>query len=108
MKLPPGFNVSQPEMVCKLRKSLYGLKQAPRCWFAKLSHALKTYGFRQSLSDYSLFVLQKQGIHIVVLVYVDDLIVAGNNPTEIELFKTHLHACFHTKRLGQTEIFSWS
>lgn len=31
MKLPLGFNVSQPEMVCKLRKSLYGLKQAPRC-----------------------------------------------------------------------------
>lgn len=31
MKMPPGFSVSQPDMVCKLRKSLYGLKQAPHC-----------------------------------------------------------------------------
>ncbi|MCH86991.1 hypothetical protein A2U01_0007855 [Trifolium medium] len=105
MKLPPGFNVSSPEMVCKLRKSLYGLKQAPRCWFSKLSQALKTYGFRQSLSDYSLFVLQKQGTQIVVLVYVDDLIVAGNDSAAIELFKGYLNACFHMKDLGKLKYF---
>jgi len=45
MKLPPGFQVSVPVKVCKLKKSLYGLKQTPRCWFAKLSTALKGYGF---------------------------------------------------------------
>lgn len=36
MRLPPGFRCSNPNLVCRLRKSLYGLKQAPRCWFAKL------------------------------------------------------------------------
>lgn len=92
-------------MVCKLRKSLYGLKEAPRCWFSKLSNALKAYGFIQSLSDYSLFVLQKQGIQIVGLVYVDDLIVTGNNSTEIGQFKTYLHACFHMKDLGKLKYF---
>ena len=45
MKLPPGFQVSTPNKVCKLKKSLYGLKQAPCCWFAKLSTTLKVYGF---------------------------------------------------------------
>ena len=57
MKLPPGFLPQQYGMVCKLNRSLYGLKHAPRCWFVKLSAALKHYGFQQSLSDYSLFVL---------------------------------------------------
>nr|KYP46962.1 Retrovirus-related Pol polyprotein from transposon TNT 1-94 [Cajanus cajan] len=57
MKPPPGFQVHSPSMVCRLTKSLYVLKQAPRCWFSKLSHVLKKFGFQQSLSDYSLFVL---------------------------------------------------
>ena len=45
MKLPPGFQASTPNKVCKLKKSLYGLKQAPHCWFAKLLATLKVYGF---------------------------------------------------------------
>ena len=45
MKLPPGFQVSTPNKVCKLKKYLYGLKQAPHYWFGKLSTTLKVYGF---------------------------------------------------------------
>lgn len=59
MKLPPGFSSSTNGRVCRLHKSLYGLKQFPRCWFAKLGMALKAYGFRQSLADYSLFSYMK-------------------------------------------------
>jgi hypothetical protein len=44
MKLPPGFEASHPNKVCRLRKALYGLKQAPRCWFEKLTTALKRSG----------------------------------------------------------------
>lgn len=43
IKMPHGFSVSKPDMVCKLRKSLYGLKQAPRYRFTKLYHALKSW-----------------------------------------------------------------
>ena len=83
MKLPPRSQVSAPGKVCKLKKSLDGLKQAPRCCFAKISFALKVFGFQQSYSDYSLFSMKKGDIHLSVLVYVDDLVVAGNDSSTI-------------------------
>ncbi|MCI10013.1 hypothetical protein A2U01_0031104, partial [Trifolium medium] len=105
MKPPPGFRTFQPGLVCKLKKSLYGLKQAPRCWFAKLSSALKKFGFRQSCSDYSLFTLLVHEVQIVVLVYVDDLIVCGNDSAAIQRFKAYLSKCFHMKDLGTLKYF---
>ncbi|KAL2901568.1 Retrovirus-related Pol polyprotein from transposon RE1 [Bienertia sinuspersici] len=105
MKPPPGFHTGQPGMVCKLRKSLYGLKQAPRCWFAKLASSLKSYGFQQSYSDYSLFTFNRDGVSLHVLVYVDDLIISGNSSTAINDFKVYLGECFHMKDLGKLQYF---
>ncbi|CAA7059556.1 unnamed protein product [Microthlaspi erraticum] len=105
MKLPPGFQSSDPNKVCRLRKSLYGLKQAPRCWFAKLSTALKDYGFKQGYPDYSLFSLIQDGTILHVLVYVDDFVIAGNDLSVIQKFKEYLHQCFHMKDLGKLKYF---
>ena len=105
MKPPPGFLPQQYGMVCKLNKSLYGLKQAPRCWFAKFSTALKHYEFQQSLFYYSFFFLQRSGVHIVMLVYVDDLIILGDNHEAIIEFEAYLHNCFHMKDLGILKYF---
>ncbi|MED6108176.1 hypothetical protein PIB30_118792 [Stylosanthes scabra] len=105
MKLPPRFQVSQPRAVCKLQKSIYGLHQATRCWFTKLSSALTCYGFQQSPKDHSLFTLNNNNIQLVVLVYVDDLVIAGNNGTAIQCFKGYLNQCFHMKDLGRLKFF---
>ncbi|RVW73137.1 Retrovirus-related Pol polyprotein from transposon RE2 [Vitis vinifera] len=105
MKLPPGFESSDPNLVCRLRKSLYGLKQAPRCWFAKLVTALKGYGFLQSYSDYSLFTYTKGNVQINVLVYVDDLIISGNDSAALKTFKAYLSDCFKMKDLGILKYF---
>lgn len=105
MRLPLGFRSSSETRVCRLRKSLYGLKQAPRCWFAKLTTALTEFGFVQTRADYSLFVYLKNGTALRVLVYVDDLIISGNDPLFIQEFKDFLSTKFHMKDLGILKYF---
>ncbi|GJS35624.1 ribonuclease H-like domain-containing protein [Tanacetum coccineum] len=65
------------------RKSLYGLKQAPRQWNAKLTSALIENGFSQSKSDYSLYTKSDKDVFLTLLVYVDDIIITGNNVIDI-------------------------
>jgi len=87
MTLPPGFCSADLNKVYKLQKSLYGLKQAPRQWFAKLSSTLLNYGFLQSYADYSLFTYKKGDVYVTLLIYVDDLVLTGNNPKVCAQFK---------------------
>ena len=84
MKQPPGFEDSQPpHLICKLDKTLYGLKQAPRAWFARLSTKLHQLGFIPSKADTSLFLFNKSGVVIYLLIYVDDIIVTSSSDKAI-------------------------
>jgi transposase InsO family protein len=106
MKLPPGYAPSgSTGKVCRLRKALYGLRQAPRQWFAKLSSALKLFGFKQSTADYSLFCYTKGDVSLYVLVYVDDLLIAGSGHDAVIKLKAYLRECFHMKDLGVLKYF---
>lgn len=89
----------------RLRKSLYGLHQAPQCWFVKLAVALIQHGFEQSSSDYSLFTYLKGDAHLTTLIYVDDLVIGGNDGGASRRFKTYLNTCFHIKDLGKIKFF---
>lgn len=79
MRMPPGFTRKGESKVCKLNKSLYGLKQASRQWFIKFSNFLLANGFVQSKSDYTLFTKHSAGCFLALLVYVDDIILTGDN-----------------------------
>lgn len=105
MHFPPGYSTPTPGKVCRLRKSLYGLKQAPRQWFAKLSSALRDFGFKPSYAHYSLFSYIQGNVSLHVLVYVDDLIIAGSDHGAIVRFKTYLSTCFYMKDLGVLKYF---
>jgi hypothetical protein len=70
-----------------------------------LTTALKRYGFRQSLADYSLFTLVKGSVRIKILIYVDDLIITGNSQSATQQFKEYLASCFHMKDLGPLKYF---
>jgi hypothetical protein len=105
MTIPPGVHTSKPNQACKLVKSLYGLKQASRQWNAKLTQFFLTLNFTQASSDHSLFTRQTSTSFLVLLVYVDDVIIAGNSLEEITTIKSALHHSFQIKDLGQLKYF---
>jgi hypothetical protein len=106
MQQPPDFEVPQhPSYVCKLHKSLYGLKQSPRAWYSRLSDKLHQLGFSSSKADTSLFIFSHGTVTIFMLVYVDDIIVAGSCPRTIDRLLQSLLQCFPVKDLGRLEYF---
>ena len=104
MQVPKGYEKTKNK-VCKLRKSLYGLKQASRQQFAKLINELKNQNFRQSKNDYSLFPKKEEGSITILAVYVDDIILTGNNATKTSSIKAHLDSVFSIKDLGHLHYF---
>nr|GEV80291.1 sugar transport protein 13 [Tanacetum cinerariifolium] len=104
MEAPPGFSQHfKHGEVCKLKKSLYGLKQSPRSWFGTL--AMKKYGYKQSNSDHTLFLKHEGDCVTCLITYVDDMIIIGNDESEIKKLKERLCAEFEMKDLGNLIYF---
>lgn len=92
-------------MVCRLVKSLYGLKQASRQWNEKLTSALVQLSFTQSCLNYSLFTKRNGAAIIVILVYVDNMLITGNNKELIQSTKEDLQHIFKMKDHGELKYF---
>ena len=106
MQQPAGFiDQSHPHHVCSLQKSIYGLKQAPRAWYNELRSGLLELGFFNSKSDSSLFIFNRDGILLYVLVYVDDLILTGNNSQFLQHVIKSLGERFSLKELNDLHYF---
>ncbi|GJQ92447.1 putative RNA-directed DNA polymerase [Tanacetum coccineum] len=105
MTLPEGYFDVNDKKVCKLQKSLYGLKQTPRKWREKLTSVLKVFGFEQSKNDFSLYTKSAGESFVVLLVYVDDILITGNDMTEINNCKKLLNSEFMIKDLGVLKYF---
>jgi Reverse transcriptase (RNA-dependent DNA polymerase) len=91
--------------VCKLKKALYGLKQSPRAWFGRFCLAMKSYGFNQSDSYHTLFFKRKQGKLTLLIIYVDDMIITGDDLDEIKRLEERLAGEFEMKNLGGLKFF---
>ncbi|KAK2353155.1 putative mitochondrial protein [Trifolium repens] len=92
MDQPLGFTIpGNSKLVCRLRRSLYGLKQSPRAWFGRFSSALIQFGMTRCEADHSVFFLHSSaGQRIFLVVYVDDIVITGDDPDGIQRLKAHL------------------
>ncbi|RVW62922.1 Retrovirus-related Pol polyprotein from transposon RE1 [Vitis vinifera] len=107
MDLSPGCMVSkkQCQKVCKLKKSLYGLNQSPRAWFGRFTKSMRAFGYRQSNLDHTLFLKKQHGKITALIVYVDDMVVTGNDPEERKALQNYLSREFEMKDLGPLKYF---
>ncbi|KAG5521631.1 hypothetical protein RHGRI_034005 [Rhododendron griersonianum] len=104
MRPPPGYN-HPPNKVCKFHRALYGLKQAPRAWFAKFSTTIQNFGFSSSQYDFALFIRKSARGIIFLLLYVDDMIITGDDNVGISDLKAFLSKQFQMKDLGTVSYF---
>jgi hypothetical protein len=104
MHPPPGYH-HPPHKVCRLRWALYGLKQAPHAWFAKFSSVVAQQGFVSSSYDSALFLRTTNNGTILILLYVDDMIITGDDISGIRALQSFLSQNFEMKDLGTLSYF---
>lgn len=102
---PLGLEVPQGK-VCKLVKALYGLKQASQQWYTEFSSKLFVFGFVQSTHDHCLFFYKSDVIFASLIVYVDDILLTGNDPTKLMKLSIFWMLNLQSKTLVRL-IFSW-
>ncbi|KAL5805411.1 hypothetical protein ACOSQ4_028144 [Xanthoceras sorbifolium] len=101
MRQPEGFKEAGKEnLVCRLKKSLYGLKQAPRQWYKKFDSFMSSSGFTRCQADHCCYIKRFDNSFIILLLYVDDMLVAGSDMQEIMNLKRELSKQFAMKNLG--------
>ena len=93
--------------VCRLIRSLYGLKQAGRVWNRTFAHTIKKkLGFNTIHSHAGVYVLNhhhKRGdlrADMILILYVDDLLLLGEDLSKIEDVKRQLGKLYQMKDLG--------
>jgi hypothetical protein len=102
---PEGYTEGPPGTALRLNKTLYGLKQAPRAWYNRLFKELQIYGFTASESDPSLFKLAMKTCNIYLLIYVDDILIAGKDIAMVNNIKSKLLKSFEGRDLGEVTSF---
>ena len=104
MEQPEGFVAEgNKDKVCKLMCSLYRLKQAGRVWNRTFANTIKKkLGFKMIQSDVGAYILhQQQGgyMKIILILYVNDLLLLGEDQLKIEDVRHQLCNLYHMKDL---------
>ena len=100
---PAGYSTTNK--VWKLNKYLYRLKQSGRNWHQTLHDYLMKLGFNKSTADPCIFFKRDGNDVTILLVWVDDIIVATSTINLMSDIKSKLSSKFSMKDLGSLSSF---
>ena len=107
MEVPEGIRENEnnsPQLVCRLIKTICGLKQLPRAWYGKIHHQfIIANGFICSEGDHSLYIHKTRAL--IILLYVDDMVLAASSRESINWVKAALGKHFDMTDLGELKMF---
>ncbi|KAK8535514.1 hypothetical protein V6N12_057030 [Hibiscus sabdariffa] len=102
MTQPEGFVTPENAgKVCKLQRSIYGLKQASRRWNLRFNEAIQEFGFIRNEDEPCVYKKFSGSIVSFLILYVDDILIIGNDIPTLQSIKTWLSSCFSMKDLGE-------
>ena len=103
VKQPEGYEVTKGDkpLYCKLKKSLYGLKQSSRMWNRNIHLYLMSNGFKQSSVDHCIYTKHDGKDFIMLLLWVDDILIASSSKELLNAFKTLLKAKYKMSDLEE-------
>lgn len=104
MEQPEGFVEKNSDWVLQLIRAIYGLKQASRQWNKKLHSVHINMGFKRLESDRSVYIYEKNGLRIMMPIFVDDITLASKSQKVLDDNVAELANRFPLRDLGPTSF----
>jgi hypothetical protein len=102
MTQPKGFvDPKNAGKICNLQRSIYGLKQASRSWNIRFDEVVKGFGFIKNEDETCVYKKASGSALVFLVLYVDDILLIGNDIPMFEAVKTSLKRSFSMKDLGE-------
>src|SRR3954468_22300926 len=102
MMQPEGFvDPKNANKVCKLQRSIYGLVQASRSWNIRFDEMIKAFGFTQTYGEACIYKKVSGSSVAFLILYVDDILLMGNDIELLDSIKAYLNKSFSMKDLGE-------
>jgi len=99
---PNGFITdNQEDRVCKLQRSIYGLKQASKSWNIRFDETIKQFSFEQNDDEPCVYKKCQDQVVTFLVLYVDDILLIGNDVGTLSTVKIWLSNQFDMKDLGE-------
>ena len=82
-------------------RSIYGLKQASRSWNLHFDEVIKGFGFVQNAEESCIYKKTSGSSVAFLVLYVDDILLIGNDVELLGSMKEYLNSYFSMKDLGE-------